>query len=152
MSKKSSSSSSSSSNKNKFDNIQFQKSNIVFENEDTKLITGYLEGSFSETEIREYVQELSYDMYDAQRIGLIGVAIHYAYPSDWVPCIYSDYGSPVQLWDTSSYENTSDYEDIDGIMIYMIEKFDPNKKPTYHKPKKHNSNTSLFAQHKKTKK
>ena len=76
------------SKKNIWKNLEFQKSDTVF-TDGRKRIDGYIEGSFTRSEITTKLQELSDELDKKRKHGYIGVSVHYDDPNAWLPAIFT---------------------------------------------------------------
>ena len=134
-----------------FKNLKFEKTNAEFK-DGRKIVSGYIEGSFTKEEIRTKLQQLSDGIYKKSKNAYIGVAIHYDDPNAWLPAVFTKCGDPVRIFNPADSDTTHDYNSIDGCMFYILQLDEgKNLDQTHHKPKKQQNDTGfMFGKKKKS--
>jgi hypothetical protein len=101
--------------------LKFQKSNAQFK-DNRKMLTAMVKGNYTRKEILSKMKSLSDGLKENGKTNsYIGVSMHFAYPNDWTPSLFSSVNNKQILYNPTDSNTTEEYKDIDGLMFYIID-------------------------------
>ncbi len=120
-------------------NLQFKASNLKFDGK-IKMMEAKEKGKFTLAQTKKQLNKLSTELHSAKKEARVGVAMHYKNVNTWVPALFTDVGSEVNVWnphDSPDTEHLYDNDEIDGLIFYVINNKEAQAvNHKYMKPKK----------------